>query len=63
MDFISEIYADETRYASKIRDKLSNILGVSLSEEENQDRTSPDGVYAVQLTLKQIPIFSLEFKR
>jgi len=46
-----------------VRDKLSRILGVSLSKEENTDRTSADGLYVVVLEYKRIPILILEFKR
>ena len=41
---ISEIYADETSYASELRDKLPRMLGVSLSKEENPNRISADGL-------------------
>jgi hypothetical protein len=59
----SEIYANEKSYASEVRDKLSSILGVSLSKEENPDGTSADGLYVVVLEYKRIPILILEFKR
>jgi len=63
MHVASEIYANEKSYASELRDKLSGILGVSLSKEENPDGTSADGLYVVVLKYKRIPILILEFKR
>ena len=61
MHFVSE--ADETSYGWKIRDKLSDILGASLSREKNQDgKTFTDGLYVVVLRYKRIPILILEFK-
>ena len=62
ISYISEIYADETSYASELRDKLSRALGVSWSKEDNPDRTSANGLYVVFLAYKRIPILILEFK-
>jgi len=59
----SEIYSHESDYALKLRQKLSLILDVSLVKEELPDGTSPDGLYAVVLKYKRIPILILEFKR
>ena len=63
MHFVSEIYVDEECYAWEIRDKLSDILGVSLSREENQDGTFIDGLYVAVPKYKRIPILILEFKQ
>ena len=63
MHFVSEIYVDEECYAWEIRDKLSDILGVSLSREENQDGTCTDGLYVAVPKYKRIPILILEFKQ
>ena len=63
MHLVSQIYADETSYANEIRSKLADILGVSLTQEINEDKTSADGVYVVVVENKRIPILILEFKR
>lgn len=63
MHLASAIYTKESIYASELCEKLSHILGVSLSKEENTDKTAADGVYVVVLKYKRIPIFILEFKR
>ena len=63
MHIASEIHVNEKSYASELRDKLSSIIGISLSKEENPDGTSPDGLYAVVLEYKRISILILEFKR
>jgi len=59
----SEIYSHKKDYASALWQKLSLILDVSLVKEEFPDGTSPDGLYAVVLKYKQIPILILEFQR
>ena len=63
MGLASQIHGQETAYASKLREKLSEILGVSLSKEANSDGTSADGCYVTVLNYKWIPILILEFKR
>jgi len=63
MHVASQIYGDEKSYALEVRKKLSYILGVSLSKEENPDGTSADGVHVVVLEYNRIPILILEFKR
>ncbi|TFK31382.1 hypothetical protein BDQ12DRAFT_694237, partial [Crucibulum laeve] len=63
MQLASEIWDNEREYALKIRAKLSEVLRVSLSKEENADQTSADGVYSFTLGYMRIPIFIMELKK
>jgi hypothetical protein len=63
MESVSTVFKSEDEYGDILRSKLGKILGTTIYQEPNPDRSKPDGVVMANLDDSSIPFVFLELKR